>query len=152
MIFSEPLTLQTGNGEDKGIRVKLWRLAKRALMMIPSAPLSIKAYATIFLPITLPMNSSSKVMEGVCWFWMTVDTQIFKGCSHRKDSTAYWLAKFLAKHVTAPSNIVVGEHSKNPNRQHPSNTTLPALLHLPATSKGDWPSHWSARRHQLGSM
>ncbi len=53
-------------------------------------------------------------------------------CSHREySSTAYC----LVKHVTAPSNIVIGEHSKNSNPQHPSNMPSPALLHLPATSK-----------------
>ncbi len=55
--------------------------------------------------------------RGVCWFWVTVDTQNSKGWirSHREDSTANQLTKFLAKHVMAPPNVVVGEHSKNPN-------------------------------------
>ncbi len=74
---------------------------------------------------------------------VNVNTHNSKGWtrSHREDSTAYQLAKFLAKHITAPPNIVVGEHFKYPNRQHPLNSPLPALSHLPATSKGDWPLH-----------
>ncbi len=98
-------------------------------MMIPSVLLLIKVCATIFLPVTLPMNLSSKVIEGVYRFWVTVDTQNSKEWtrSHREDSTVYQ----LAKHVTAPPNIVVGEHSKNPNWQYPSNTVFHRPMRQP---------------------
>ena len=89
MMFSDPSTFRTGKGLGTGRNVRLFFFAKCKLIMIPSALLSRSAYASLFLPVIFPMNSTCNIIDGICLFWVIVDILSSDGnmCSHGEDKT-----------------------------------------------------------------
>ena len=74
-------------GFGTGDSVRLFFFANRELMMIPSAPLSRRASASIFLLVSLPINSNCNVIDGICLFQVIAENLSSDGnmCSHGED-------------------------------------------------------------------
>ena len=97
---------------------------------MPSAPLSRRACALIFLPDILPINSTCRVIEGVCQFLVMVEILNSEGndCSQREDKTRYLLVNGPAVRK-APSNNAMDELFKNPSPQDSSGMLWPVPWH-----------------------
>src|SRR3979490_958859 len=63
-LFMVPSTLRTGRGVRRVLRVRECFLAKVESIIIPSAPLSRRALALIFLPDCFPIRRTLRVTEG----------------------------------------------------------------------------------------
>src|SRR5712672_2137132 len=69
-LFKVPSTFRTGSGVRRVRRVREWFLAKVESIIIPSALLSRRALALIFLPDCIPTRRTLRVTEGDCIFRM----------------------------------------------------------------------------------
>ena len=85
----------------------MFSLAKRVLMKIPSAPLSIRALASIFLPVTLPINSTGITIEGVRSF--LVSAGILSSLGYERGESIFIVMGIGVGTGTTPPNDVVGE-------------------------------------------
>src|SRR3979490_583233 len=63
-LFMVPSTFRTGRGVRRVLRVRECFLAKVESIIIPSAPLSRRALALIFLPDCFPIRRTLRVTEG----------------------------------------------------------------------------------------
>ena len=74
---------------------------------MPSAPLSMRARASIFLPVTLPMNSIGMTIEGVCSF--LVSAGILSSLGYEQGESIFIVMGIGVDTGTTPPNDVVGE-------------------------------------------